>query len=124
MGGTLFHLTPYAVAALVGLRDHLPRMGEYAAWARALAEELAAAGVRINPDPPHTNTFELFCEGEADAINLRVIGFMERTRLQPCGFWRPAPVPGLATCEVAVQAAALARDPREVATWLTEIMGG
>jgi len=39
MGGTLFRLTPFAVSALSGLRDRLPRMGEYAAWARSLATE-------------------------------------------------------------------------------------
>ncbi len=36
MGGTLFHLTPYAVTALAGLKERLPRMGEYAAWSRSV----------------------------------------------------------------------------------------
>ena len=49
MGGTLFHLTPYAVLALAGLREHLPRMGEYVAWGRALAGHLVTAGVRVSP---------------------------------------------------------------------------
>ena len=124
MGGTLFHLTPYAVLALVGLRDQLPRMPEYVAWARTLAERLVEAGVRVNPDPPHTNTFELFAETEADAVNERAIAFMERTGVQPCGIWRAAAVPGLASCEVAAHAAALARDPEEVARWMTEIVTG
>jgi hypothetical protein len=31
--------------------------------------------------------------------------------------------PGMATCEVAVHAAALPRDPGEVAQWLGEIVG-
>jgi threonine aldolase len=123
MGGTLFHLTPYAVLALAGLREHLSRMGEYVAWGRELADRLVAAGVRVNPDPPQTNTFELFVEGDADAVNERAIAFMERTRIQPSGVWRAAPVPGLVTCEVAVHAAALSRDPDEVAAWLSEVVG-
>ena len=123
MGGTLFHLTPYAVSALAGLREHLPRMGEYVAWGRALAEHLVAAGVRVNPSPPQTNTFELFGAGEADAINQRAISFMERTRIQPCGVWRPADVPGWATCEVAVHASALPREPAAVSSWLSEVVG-
>ena len=113
MGGTLFHLTPYAVAALAGLREHLPRMGEYVAWGRALAEHLVAAGITVNPSPPHTNTFELFAEGEADAANDRAIAFMERTLIQPCGTWRPADVPGWA----------LPREPAEVSAWLSEVVG-
>ena len=101
----------------------LPRMGEYVAWGRALADLLVGAGIRVHPDPPQTNTFQLFVEGEADVVNERVIAFMERTRIQPCGVWRAAPVPGLVWCEVAVHAAALPRDPGEVATWLTTITG-
>jgi threonine aldolase len=123
MGGTLFHLTPLAVSALAGLREYLPRMGEYVAWGRTLATHLVAAGVRVHPDPPHTNTFELFVEGEPDAINERAIAFMEQTQVQPCGAWRSAGVPGLATVEVAVHDAALPRDPEEVARWLREIAG-
>jgi threonine aldolase len=123
MGGTLFHLTPLAVAALAGLRDYLPRMGEYVAWARTLAGLLVSAGIRVNPDPPHTNTFELFADGEAEAVNERAIAFMEETWVQPCGMWRPAHVPGVVTCEVAVHEAALPREPQEVAEWLTEITG-
>ncbi len=124
MGGTLYHLTPYAVAALAGLRDHLPRMGEYVAWGRVLATHLGDVGVRVHPDPPHANTFELFAEDDADVINERVIAFMERTGIQPCGRWRPAAVPGLATCEVAVHAAAVPREAAEVAAWLGEVTGG
>jgi threonine aldolase len=122
MGGTLFHLTPFAVAALAGLHDYLPRMPEYVAWGRELAGLLVDRGVRVNPDPPHTNTFELFAEGEPDAINERAITFMERTRVAPCGLWRPSSVPGLAVCEVAVHEAALPRAAGEVAAWLTEII--
>ena len=123
MGGTLFHLTPLAVSALAGLRDYLPKMPEYVAWGHSLATHLVSAGIRVHPDPPHTNTFELFAEAEPDAINESAIAFMERTGIQPCGAWRAAPVPGHATCEVAVHAAALSRDPAEVADWLTGITG-
>jgi threonine aldolase len=123
MGGTLFHLTPFAVAALAGLHDYLPKMPAYVAWGHALAGVLVDRGVRVNPDPPHTNTFELFAEGEPDAINERAIAFMERTRVQPCGVWRPSAAPGLAVCDVVVHDAALRRAAEEVAAWLTEIIG-
>ena len=45
MGGTLFHLTAEAVSALVGMERMLPRLEECLAWARALAGELAEAGL-------------------------------------------------------------------------------
>jgi threonine aldolase len=121
MGGTLFHLTPYAVSALSGLRDRLPRMGEYAAWARKLAAELSAVGLRPYPDPPHTNTFLVHAEGDADAIVERMIAFMEREKVQPCGGWSKATVPGFAVTEVAVHDAALEHDPARVAAWFVEV---
>jgi threonine aldolase len=123
MGGTLFHLTPFAVSALSGLRDRLPRMGEYAAWARKLAAEASALGLRPWPEPPHTNTFLLHVEGDAEAISARVVDFMEREKIQPCGGWGAADVPDFAVTEVAVHDAALRHDPAQVAAWLAEVTG-
>jgi threonine aldolase len=122
MGGTLFRMTPYAVAALVGLRDSLPRMGEYAAWARAVAAELAAAGFTVDPDPPHTNTFLVHAPGDADAVNERLLAFMERELVAPSDPWWESPVPGTITTEIAVQSASLELDPAQVARWWTEIV--
>jgi threonine aldolase len=122
MGGTLFRMAPYAVGALVGLRDHLPRMGEYAAWARALAAELSALGLTVQPEAPHTNTFLVHVPTPADAVNTRLAEFMERTHVRLAGPFRDAAVPGWATTELAVQAAALEHDPGEVARWWTELL--
>jgi threonine aldolase len=121
MGGTLYRLTPYAAAALVGLRDALPRMGEYVGWARDLAAELVAVGFRVTPDPPHTNTFLVHAEGSADSINERLAAFMERERVAPCGSWWDSEVPGFAATEIAVQATTVAHDPARVAAWWSEL---
>jgi threonine aldolase len=124
MGGTLFHLTPYAVSALVGLRDRLPRMGEYAAWARALASELTSRGFTVNPDPPHTNTFLLYAEAAPEDVMERKIAFMERERIEPCGGWWESRVPGIAQTEMAAHDAALAHDPSQVADWVAQVALG
>jgi threonine aldolase len=124
MGGTLFHLTPYAVTALAGLKERLPRMGEYAAWARSLAAELTGQGFRVNPDPPHTNTFWVYADGDVDAIRERKVAFMEARSIEPFGGWRPAPVPGMVMTEVAAHDAALEHDPAQVAAWFAEIVLG
>jgi len=50
-GGTLWTMLPYAVSALRGLRDELPRMAEYHQLALEMAELLAAKGFRIFPGP-------------------------------------------------------------------------
>lgn len=124
MGGTLFHLTPYAVSGLAGLKERLPRMPEYAAWARSLAAALVERGLRVTPDPPHTNTFQMFAEGSPEAIIERKLAFMERERVEPCGGWWPSRVPGWAMTEVAAHDAALAHDPAQVAAWIAEVALG
>ena len=123
MGGQLHHLTPYAVPALLGLRDRLPRMGEYVAWARAFAGELGAAGLRVNPSPPHINTFEVFADAPLHDVKERLAGVMEREKVQPCGSWWETAVPGVSTTEVSCYDSALAFDPAKVAAWYAEIAG-
>lgn len=64
LGGTLVEQWPMLLAAARGLELQLPRMAEY----RERALELAAAfcrvpGVRVTPDPPHTNQFLVVLEG-------------------------------------------------------------
>ena len=41
----LFGMTPYALSALVGLRDELPHVCDSVAWAAALAKELVDRGL-------------------------------------------------------------------------------
>ena len=57
------------------------------AWARSFAEQLVERGLRVQPDPPHTNTFLLFADGDPDAITERVTEFMEKEHVPPCGRW-------------------------------------
>jgi threonine aldolase len=123
MGGRLYRMTPYAVSGLVGLRDRLPRMGEYVAWAREVAVELVAAGLRVNPEPPPTNTFEVFAEAPLDEVRHRLLTLMEREKVQPCGGWRATDVPGISTTEFTAYDSALTFEPKRVAAWFAELAG-
>ena len=123
MGGTLFGMTAYAVGGLLGLRDELPRMGEYAAWARSLAASLPAHGIRVHPAEPGTCTFEVYADGDADAVNERLLAFMEAERLQLCGLFRQTDDPGTVVTEVTCYAASLEHDPEVVAYWLARVVG-
>lgn len=115
MGGTLYHLTPYAVSALLGLRDALPQIGAYVAWARRFAAALVGAGLSVNPEPPHTNTFLAYAPGEPDDLNARLLAAIEQSDRALWPAWSPSEVPGWSKAEVAVHAPALAHDPDEVA---------
>jgi hypothetical protein len=84
---------------------------------------VSAVGLRPWPDPPHTNTFLIHAPGEEDAVAERVISFMEREKVRPCGGWRATDVPGFVVTEVAVHDGALEHDPAQVAAWLAEVTG-
>ncbi|HRD63302.1 MAG TPA: hypothetical protein PL137_20535, partial [Nocardioides sp.] len=124
MGGTLFGMTPYALSALVGLRDELPTIGDSVAWAQAFAGELVERGLRLQPDPPHTNSFLVFADADPDTVTERVVSFMEERRIVPSGGWWGARAPGVAMTEVTIHRPALAHDPATVADWYAELTGG
>lgn len=124
MGGTLFGMTTYAVGALLGLRDELPRMGEYADWARSLAAALPGRGLRVHPAVPGTCTFEVYADGVADEVNERLLDFMAAERTQLCGPFRQTDDPGTVVTELTCYAAATGHDPEVVADWLAGVVGG
>jgi threonine aldolase len=123
MGGTLFGMTGYAVGGLLGLRDELPRMGEYADWARSLAAALPARGLRVHPAVPGMCTFEVYADGIADEVNERLLAFMDTERTQLCGLFRQTDDPGTVVTEVTCYAASLEHDPEVVADWLARVVG-
>jgi len=123
MGGTLYRMTPDAVAALVGLRERLPLMAACLDWARELAAALPAS-LTPNPPVPQTNTFQLFAAGDPAEVNERLIAFMDRSRVLLSPPWRRAEEPGRIANEIAVGASALDLDPVKVAGWLGELVAG
>ena len=121
MGGTLFSLLPYALAALRGLDRELPRMAEYHERAVILAERLAAHGIRVSPSPPHTNAFRIHVEREADDVNERRVVAMEREHLALTPPWRAADVPGWSWTELGVGPATTQWDVEEVVETLLRV---
>ncbi|WP_079036840.1 MULTISPECIES: threonine aldolase family protein [Streptomyces] len=108
-GGQLFHQFPTAVSALLGLRRTLPRLPEYAAHARvvaeALREGLGAAGVpwsRVHPEPPHTHQFQVWLPYACDVLNEVSLEQAEETGTLLFGRWFPEGPPGLSVTEVTV----------------------
>ncbi|MGI5131703.1 threonine aldolase family protein [Pseudonocardia sp. CA-107938] len=121
-GGEMFQMTPYALSALLALRDELPRMGECVAWARTFAA--AANGLRVHPEVPQSTTFVLYADRSPEEINDRLLAFLEQERANLCARWRPTEVPGFAQCEVTVTTTALAHDPVHVAELVAKVALG
>jgi threonine aldolase len=137
-GGQIFQQFPTALSALAGLERELPRLPEYVAHARVVADALregfAAAGVpwtRVHPEVPHTNEFQLWLPYDVDVLSEAAIRQGEETRtLLFANAWEQRG-PGLAFTEVYVRAAGLewtAEDVKaavaEFASRLTEETGG
>ncbi|MEV0121355.1 beta-eliminating lyase-related protein [Streptomyces sp. NPDC050703] len=114
-GGQLFQQFPAALSALLGLRRVLPRLPEYVAHARVVADALregfAAAGVpwsRVLPERPHTHQFQVWLPYESDVLSGASLGQAEETRTQLFGRWFPDGPPGLSVTEVTVTEEGLA----------------
>ncbi|MDX6307863.1 MAG: hypothetical protein QOI06_909 [Nocardioidaceae bacterium] len=122
-GGTLFSMLPYALAGLRGLRLLLPRMGEFHRRAIELAAALESRGVRVLPQPPHTNAYRVYFEQPADAVNERILTTLERDRvalLQPV---QPGEMPGTSWTELTVGAATMEWAVDEAADALSGLLG-
>lgn len=124
MGGTVFSLTAAAVGGLMGLREHLPRMGEYRAWALTFAAALNERGFTTYPEVPHIGTFLVYAPGMSDALNDRLVDFAEERGILPCGPFHDAELPGWAVTELATYESAIVHDPIEVADWMAEALLG
>jgi threonine aldolase len=113
-GGMVFQQFPTALSALAGLERELPRIPEYVAHARvvatALREGFAASGVpwmRIHPEVPHTNEFQVWLPYDIDVLSEAALRQAEETKTVLFAHaWDPRG-PGLAFTEVYVRAAGL-----------------
>ena len=121
MGGTLFSLMPYAVAALSGLDRELPRMAEYHERAVLLAQRLEAHGIRVTPQPPHTNAFRVHVEREVDDLDERRVVAMEREQVRLSPPWSASDLPGWSWTELVVGPATMDWDVDEAVETLRRV---
>ena len=106
-GGTVFSMTAYALSGLRGMRLMLPRMAEFYDRAVELAAAFAERGVRIFPNPPHTNAFRVYADQSADVVNERVLASLEQDRVAVLGPLRAGDMPDTAWTEFTVGASTM-----------------
>jgi threonine aldolase len=124
LGGTLMTLMPYAVSALRGLRAELPRVPDYYNRALELAAELPAEGIRVFPEPPHTNAFRIFAPVPDGELNERILAYMEAEHTALTPPWQAADVPGWSWTEFTVGPATLEWPVAEVVAVLGRLVAG
>lgn len=91
-GGQLYRQFPATVSALDGLDRHLPKLPEYAARARTIAEAInRIEGAYTIPDVPHTAGFQICLELNAEQAEPALEALTRETRiwLAP-GFYKMA----------------------------------
>lgn len=118
-GGKLFQQWPATVAAMRGLDRELPRLPEYVAHAKVVAEALAEAlaevpGAEVYPRPPHTHQFQLWLPFAAERLVQAGRRLLAETGTALFSFWAEPGLPGRSFTEVTVAAPALAWQPAEI----------
>ncbi|MFI9781313.1 threonine aldolase family protein [Streptomyces sp. NPDC051956] len=113
-GGQLFQQFPAVLSALVGLERELPRVPDYVAHARVVAEALregfAEAGVpwvRVHPEVPHTHEFQVWLPYSSKRLDEASVTQAEQTRTSLFRRWWEQGPPGLSVTEVTVSARGL-----------------
>jgi threonine aldolase len=108
LGGNLFQLYPYALAARKGLAEHLERMDEYHHKAKAIAAALSAIPqIEIMPGLPQTNMMHVFLRGELDVLNEAALTISEETGTWLFGGLTPSQIPAYQKFELSVGDATL-----------------
>ncbi|OEU94406.1 threonine aldolase [Streptomyces oceani] len=128
-GGQLFQQWPAALSALAGLDRELPRLPEYVARAKEVAEALragcTAAGVswvRIQPEVPHTHQFLVWLPYDAEALTEAAVRTAEETGVALFRIWDHAGLPGIAHTEVLVEEPGLAWSTAEITAAVVDFL--
>lgn len=105
---------PFHLAALTGLRDRLPLVPGFVEKARSVARALSAIEeVRVTPDPPHTNTFQVILPGVPEKMAVARDEVARRTGLWLYHLAPANPIDGLVTFEVHIQSGGMQVEDRE-----------
>ncbi|CAM5642722.1 threonine aldolase [Streptomyces spiroverticillatus] len=131
-GGTLFQQYPAALSALIGLEQALPRLPEYVAHAKVVAQALEEgfreAGTpwfRVHPEVPHTHQFQVWLPYDADALTEAAVRQAEESGVALFQRWFTAPEgpPGVAVTEVTVASQGLEWSAEDVREALAGFLG-
>jgi hypothetical protein len=78
---------PMIVSARLGLQRYLPRVPEYCARARAIAQVLSRfePQLTVTPNPPQTNMMHVYVRGDRERLRARALQISHES-----GVWMPS----------------------------------
>ena len=123
-GGRLRTLSPYLVSARSGMQRVLPQIDGWVARAQEVAAVMAGhERIRIKPDPPHANFFQLFIQGDHEELTERHLALAEETGTFLFYGLKPSEVPGVAVTEIHCWENAMRFDLAALRSFLERLLG-
>jgi threonine aldolase len=103
LSGNLYTAFPYVIAAYEGLHHHLPKMAGYVARAQEIAAALRELpGVLVVPDPPQTNSFQIYLPAASQALQKAAERLAETEQTWLFNMLKETTFPSLTMSEIAV----------------------
>lgn len=123
LGGALPDAWPFAVAAMIGLDDILPRMPAFRDHAVAIAKALTAGDVAtVVPDPPQTPLFHVLLPVDAEAATAARDELIAEQGVQVFSRAKAESVPGRCRFELTISENAMEFRPDEVVELIDELV--
>jgi threonine aldolase len=117
LGGNLFRLYPYVIAARKAMQERLGRMYRYHEKALEIAAILSQfSQIKVIPDPPHTNMMHVHIQGDHERLEAAGLEVARRTGVELFYTLKPDPLTGYHKFELAVGDATLDLSADEIAT--------
>ncbi len=114
-GGNLIAMYPFVLTARAGVRDFLPRMGEYHLKALEVAEIFSSMQkINVLPNPPQTNMMHVFITADKDAAEEALAAVAREHKLMLMRGFTQAQIPGVLKTEVTIQDGALKISKEEI----------
>lgn len=123
-GGNLVQLYPYVIAAREGLRQRLPRFGQYHERAIQIARVLSAVpGIVIKPNPPQTNMMHVYLHGDSERMKAAALAIAREEKVALFTYLSPTDLPNCWMFELSIGDAAEALTDEEIAGYFSRIIG-
>ncbi len=102
-GGNFFSLSPYVLSARLSFKKNIEKMSLFVSKAQEIAKIFSKhPKLRVHPNPPPTNMFNLYIEADLTVLNQRIIEIMKKYKasILPYFFERNTNIPGFVKTEI------------------------
>lgn len=124
-GGNLFSLSPYVLSARLSYEKNIDKMALFVAKAQEVAKIFSKhQKLRIHPNPPHTNMFDLYIEEDLTVLNKKIFDLMKKYNASflPYFFEKNTNIPGFVKTEIHIFENALHFDLELLEQMITELV--